>query len=148
MPPTFVYALALTVYVAVACLVLGVAALFTIPRATRSVALRVAAGMVGSFPGVLLFQALSAPIVALMLLTSGLIMSITSRGGWIDAALIGVGLIALAVFTLASLAGFCVGWRTGWEVAAGRSVRTFLREHSILGPIFRALSRFVPGLGA
>jgi hypothetical protein len=87
MPPTFVYALALTVYVAVACLVLGVAALFTIPRATRSVALRVAAGMVGSFPGVLLFQALSAPIVALMLLTSGLIMSITSRGGWIDAAL-------------------------------------------------------------
>jgi hypothetical protein len=146
MPPTFAYAMALMAYIAVACIVWGVAVLLAIPRGTRCLAGRVAAGMAGSFPGVFLFQVLSAPIVAVILLTSGLIMSVTSRGGWIDAALLGMGIVALATFVFASVAGFYMGWRAGWEVAAGRSGRGFLRGHSILGGIFRALGRWVPAL--
>ncbi len=148
MPPTFVYAMALMAYIAVACFVWSVAVLLAVPRATRSFALRVAAGMAGSFPGVFVFQVLSAPIVALMLLASGLIMSVTARGWWIDAALIGVGLITLVLFAVASLAGFYVGWRAGWEVAAGRSARDFLRGQGILGVFFRALGKWVPALRA
>ena len=136
------------VYIAVACLVWGVAGLLAVPQATRPMALRVAAGMIGSFPGVFLFQVLSAPIVALILVASGLIMSVTSRGGWIDAALLGMGVIALAIFAFASLVGFYMGWRAGWEVAAGRSARGFLRGHSILGAFFRVLGSWVPALRA
>lgn len=148
MPPTFAYAMALIAYVALAGVVWTVAILLAIPRGTRPVALRVAAGMAGSFPGVLLFQALSAPIVALILLSSGLVMSATSRGDWIDAVLIGLGVVALAIFAFASLVGFYVGWRAGWEVAAGRSVRVFLLSDSVLGVAFRLLARWVPALRA
>ena len=144
MPPTFAYAMALTAYIALACVVWGLSILLAGPRATRPVALRVAAAMAGSFPGVFLFQALSAPIVALILLSSGFVMSATARGGWIDAVLIGLGVIALGVFAVASLAGFYAGWRAGWEIAAGRSARAYLLGHGILGVIFRVLGRWMP----
>ncbi len=136
----------LIAYIALACIVWGLAILLAVPRATRPLASRVAAGMAGSFPGVFVFQALSAPVVALILLASGLVMSITARGGWIDVALIGLGVVALAIFALASLAGFYAGWRAGWEAAAGRSARVYLAGHTILGVVFRVLRRWLPAL--
>ena len=142
MPPTFAYAVALAAYVALACVVWSVAIILAIPRGTRPVAKRIAAGMAGSFPGVLLFQLVSAPLAALILLSSGLVMAVTQRGGWVDAVLIGLGVIALGVVALASVVGFYTGWRTAWEWASGRSAREFLINHSVIGLGLRRARRF------
>jgi hypothetical protein len=135
MPPTFAYAMALLAYLALACVVWALAIVLAVPRETRPIAVRLAAGMAGSFPGVVLFQLLSVLIVAPILLAAGLITRVTARGGWIDAAMVGLAVMALAIFALASLAGFYVGWRAGWEIAAGRSARVLL--------VFRAVSRWM-----
>jgi hypothetical protein len=73
---------------------------------------------------------------------------VTGEGGWIDVVVVGLLLSALAIFALASLAGFYTGWRVGWEVAAGRSAWTFLFRCGILGIVFRAIGRWVPALRA
>jgi hypothetical protein len=115
MPPTFAYILALTAYVAVACVVWSIAIVLAFPRRTRALAKKIAAGMAGSFPGVFLFQLLSAPLLALVLLTIGGISYFFRPP---DIVIIVMVLFIVSIPTVASLLGFYTGWRVAWELAA------------------------------
>jgi hypothetical protein len=131
MPPTFLYLLALMVYFVAACAVWTVAVILAFSHRRRALAKKIAAGMAGSFPGVFLFQIITTPLVALILLT---IAGISHLGQPPN--------IIIAV--IASLLGFYTGWRVAWELAAGRSTREFLRTDRILAPVVRFLRRRLP----
>ncbi len=61
MPPTFVFFLAALIYVAVACIVWLTAMILAIPGRTRLFAFKMAAGMAGTFPGIIVSQILFVP---------------------------------------------------------------------------------------
>jgi hypothetical protein len=144
MPPTFAYVLALTAYIAVACAVWCVAIVLALPRRTRALAKKIAAGMAGSFPGVFLFQFLSAPFLAFVLLTIGGISYFFRPPDVINILL---ALFIISIPAAASLLGFYTGWRVAWELAAGRSARAFLEADRLLGPAVRFLRKRFPFLG-
>jgi hypothetical protein len=145
MPPTFLYILALMIYFVVACAVWTVAIILAFSHRRRALAKKIAAGMAGSFPGVFLFQLISAPLVALILLT---IIGISHLGQPPDIiiAILAplVVLFIIGIPAVASLLGFYTGWRVAWELAAGRSAREFLRTDRILAPVVRFLRRRLP----
>jgi hypothetical protein len=143
MPPTFAYILALMLYVAVACAVWSVAIVLAFPQRTRVFAKKIAAGMAGSFPGVFLFQLISAPLLAVILLT---IAGISHFFRPPDVIIIVLALFIIAIPAVASLLGFYIGWRVAWELAAGRSVREFLRTDRVLAPVVHFLHRRLPFL--
>jgi hypothetical protein len=143
MPPTFAYILALMAYIAVACVVWSMAIVLAFPRRTRTLAKKIAAGMAGSFPGVFLFQLLSAPFLALVLLTIGGISHFFRPP---DIIIIALVLFIVSIPTVASVLGFYTGWRVAWELAAGRSARKFLEADRILGPAVRFLRKRMPFL--
>jgi hypothetical protein len=145
MPPTFAYILALMVYIGAACVVWGVAIVLAFPQRTRALAKKIAAGMAGSFPGVFLFQLISVPLLAVILLT---IAGISHFFRPPDAVIIVLALVIISIPTAASLLGFYTGWRVAWELAAGRSAREFLQTDRVLGPVVRFLRRRLPFLGA
>ena len=139
--------MALMLYIAAACVVWFVAVLLAIPRRTRALAKRIAAGMAGSFPGVFLFQVISAPMVALFLLMFAAIFAVfRPTGSWEVACFTGLFLGTVGLVAAASLLGFYAGWRIAWELAAGRSARTFLSADPVIGPIVRFLTRRLPFL--
>lgn len=142
MPPYFVYVLALTLYLMVACGVWFGAVVLAFPRRTRAFARKMAAGMAGSFPGVFLFQMISAPLVALFLLVFAVIFAVfRPAGDGETACFIGLFFAMVGWVAAASLLGFYTGWRIAWELAAGRSVRAFLTTDQVLGPFVRFLRR-------
>src|SRR6266852_3654219 len=143
MPPTFAYILALIVYIAAACAVWIVAIVLAFPQRTRALAKKIAAGMAGSFPGVFLFQLISAPLLAVMLLT---IAGISHFLRPPDVIIIVLALFIISIPAVASLLGFYTGWRVAWELAAGRSAREFLRSDRVIGPVVRLLRRRLPFL--
>ncbi len=144
MPPAFVYIHLLILYVAVACVVWIVAAVLAIPHRTRMLAKKIAVGMAGSFPGVFIFQLLSAPLLALVLLIVGVLSRLFRTP---DVLIIVFALCILSVPAVASLLGFYAGWRVAWELAAGRSAREFLAKDRAVGPLLRFLRRGLPFLG-
>ena len=144
MPPTFAYILALMAYIVVACAVWFVAIILAFPPRTRALAKKIAAGMAGSFPGVFLFQVICAPLVALVLFTIGGIAHFFQPPGVVLVLLL---LFVVSIPTSASLLGFYTGWRVAWELAAGRSARTFLETDRVLGPAVRFLRSRLPFLG-
>ena len=147
MPPTFIYILALMGYFAVACAVWFVAIVLAVPQRTRALAKRLAAGMAGSFPGVFLFQFLAAPVVVFVLLLIGAIFWLFHPGDTGAGVLIVVlALLTFGIVAAASLLGFYAGWRTAWELAAGRSPRAFLSSDRLLGPSVRYLRGRLPFL--
>src|SRR5947208_3398000 len=133
--PLALYMLALGAYVAFACLVWCVCLVLPFSSRTRTLGFRIAAAMLGSFPGVFLFQMLSVPkIGAIALLGLGLVSSI----GPSEFALgigVGLGLTMFANFAIASTLGFYVGWRLAWEIASGRSVRELITSGRLVRPI-------------
>jgi hypothetical protein len=147
MPPYFPYIYALMAYIAIACAVWFVAVVLAFPRRTRKFAKRIAAGMAGSFPGVFLFQLLSAPLAVVVLLLFGEIFSVFKpAGGWEDICFIGLFLGTVGLVAVMSLLGFYTGWRVAWELAAGRSARAFLVTDRVLGPVVRFLRKRLPFL--
>jgi hypothetical protein len=143
MPPTFAYILALTVYFVAACAVWTVAVVLAFSPRTRGLAKKIAAGMAGSFPGVFLFQLISAPLVALLLLT---IFGLSHFFRPPDVIIIVLALFIISIPAIASLLGFYTGWRLAWELAAGRSPREFLRTDRVLAPVVSFLRRRLPFL--
>lgn len=145
MPPTFLYLLALMVYFLAACAVWAVAIILAFSHRRRALAKKIAAGMAGSFPGVFLFQLISAPVVVLILLS---IAGLAHLGQPPDAIIAVIApLVVLFVFAIpaiASLLGFYTGWRVGWELAAGHSAREFLRTDRLLAPVVGFLLRRLP----
>jgi hypothetical protein len=147
MPPTFLYLLALMVYIAAACVVWTVAIVLAFSHRRRALAKKIAAGMAGSFPGVFIFQLISAPPVALILV---IIAGVSHFGQPPDVVIaILAPLIVLFIISIpavASLLGFYTGWRVAWELAAGRSARELLQTDRVLGPLVRFLRRRLPFL--
>ena len=147
MPPTFLYLLALMVYVAIACAVWMVAIVLAFSHRRRALAKKIAAGMAGSFPGVFIFQLISAIPVALILLTIAGIPHFGQPPDIIIAILAPLMvLFIICIPAVASLLGFYAGWRVAWELAAGRSAREFLQADRVLGPVVRFLRRRLPFL--
>jgi hypothetical protein len=127
MPPTFVYFLALSAYLCFGAVALALAAALAVVPAARVMAKRLAGGVIGSYPGVFLFQALSLPV----LMALGLLIWLLNRAFQSDtvvAAAVGLteAMLILGVFAAASLAGFVTGWSVGAEVATGMSIRAAL----------------------
>jgi len=141
MPPTFAYIMALMLYIAAACVVWIVAIGLAFSPRTRTLAKKIAAGMAGSFPGVFLFQLISAPLFALMLLA---VFAMSHFFRPPDVIIIFLALFIIAIPAVASLLGFYTGWRVAWELAAGRSAREFLRTDRILAPVVSFLRRRLP----
>src|SRR5205809_8101439 len=128
MPPTFAYILALMVYFAAAYAGWMIAIVLAFSPRTRALAKKIAAGMAGSFPGVFLFQIISAPLVGLVLLA---IFGVSHFFRPPDVIIIVLVLFIIIIPAIASLLGFYTGWRVAWELAAGRSAREFLRSDQI-----------------
>ena len=143
MPAIVPYILALMVYIAAASAVWIVAIVLALSPRNRALAKKIAAGMAGSFPGVFLFQLLSAPLVAVMLMT---VAGISHFFRPPDVIIIVLALFIISIPAFASLLGFYTGWRVAWELAAGRSGREFLQTDRVLGPVVRVLRRWLPFL--
>src|SRR4051812_1912500 len=95
MPATFLYILALWIYLAGACCVWFTALVLAFLPNSRLTAKKLAAGMTLSFPGVFTFQILAAPVVLLVLL---LVMAI----GWAAGpSYEGTGALLILFFILA-----------------------------------------------
>ena len=136
---TFPYFLALlsglTAHLAVAGLVWVVALCLAPFPSRRPLAKQLAAGMAGTFPGVLLLLLLSVPVVVLaLLLVSGL-----AKLNLPDAVISFLLLCSISIPIVASLRGLYVGWRVAWEWAAGRSPGEIIASEWLLGRIWRCL---------
>lgn len=137
------YISALMIYVSFALIGLVGCLAFALSATYRQTAKRIAWGIVGSFPGVFLFQGLSVPFVALTLfLFLGLnqLTSDLSGASLIVFAVFGL-LSTFGVFAAASIAGFLVGWRVGYQVASGLSFRAALETSRILSYLLRIVGR-------
>jgi hypothetical protein len=73
--------------------------------------------MACTFPGVLCYQALTAPVVGAILLGSYLL----SKTLEVKAVSFAGALLALCLMAGMSFLGFFEGWRIGWRFAKGRS---------------------------
>ncbi|MGZ3158041.1 MAG: hypothetical protein ACXU7H_03065 [Burkholderiaceae bacterium] len=130
----FAYLALLFVYICVASLGL----LFCLALATsstkRKIAKKVAGGIIGSFPGVFLFQILSIPLVAsavLLFLSLNQVVGELHGVSQVIYSLIAL-VFTLGLFAAASVVGFFVGWGVGYRVASGASLRTALKASDIL----------------
>lgn len=132
------YLFAMTAYLAVACAVWMLALLLSLFPATRAFAKRSAAGVAGSFPGLLLSQLLCAPVVGGVLL---LFKDVIGLERLSDAGRDAVAFSAVIVPALAAGWSFVAGWRAAWAWAAGRSWRLSLETDWVFGPLLRRSAR-------
>ena len=101
--------------------------------------------MAGTFPFVFAYQIVAAFFVAALLLTASAFLKIlepsspamTQNTLAIVISIAGA-LLSFGAMLITSLAGFCEGWRTGWEYGKGRPFPEVLYET----PIVKILSRF------
>ena len=129
MPPTFLYAMALVLWVMFACFVWLVAALMALAPRTRPLAWPTALAMAATFPGVFLFQAVAAPLIALIVLPFVLWdFEGTTTNPFVVAIGIAAVLPIFVIMAAMSLLGFTEGWRVGWRVAEGQSLRDAVRS--------------------
>lgn len=140
MPPTFIYLMFFVIWVGVAVAAWIVAATLALLPGKRHIGLRLASAVTGTFPGVITYQVLAAPIVAMLLLAMRLFWKIlepgpgttTSNPAVIVVSIVSAAL-AFAVVLAMSLVGFWEGWRFGWALAAGESFMSIIRR----GLLFR-----------
>lgn len=140
MPPPFLYLLFLALWVLLALAAWTVAAVLSLSSRRRKMGLQLAAAMAGTFPGVLIYQLLAAPIVAAVLGAAWLVWkmlespssTVTSSPLVIASSTVSVGLVFIVVVIM-SVTGFWEGWRLGWAFAAGKGFWSVVRT----GPLFR-----------
>src|SRR6202044_2333341 len=100
----------------------------------RPVAKRFAGGIIGSFPGVFVFQIFALPIFCTILFLLWQLSHFTNDlHGFAQI----IWAITVVVFTfgflaVASMAGFLVGWRVGFKVASGVDITTAMMQERIL----------------
>ena len=147
MPPTLLYLSALAVWVVVAVAVWLVAAAMSVRRAWRVTAGSLALAMAATFPAVLVFQIVAAPIVAAVLV-GGLAVckaiepgpSTTTTNPAVIAGMIVVACLPFLCAALSSVAGFVEGWCLGWSVGKGERFSTALWQGPVLRRVGRVLS--------
>jgi hypothetical protein len=119
MPPTFAYFLAFAAYLCFGAAVLVFAAALAIVPAARLTARRLAGGVIGSYPGVLVFQVLSLPVLVCLWLVAWVLSHFMAPS---FAAGMTAAVLFLGVFAGASVVGFMTGWSAGADVATGMSI--------------------------
>jgi hypothetical protein len=139
MSPAIPYLLALAMHIALALLVWLAALMIAILPENRLLAKQIAIGMMGSFPGVFLFQLLCIPVLAIVLIG----LNVASWFARPHDIIIVISVIVLMGLPLiASIRGFCFGWRIASEWALGRSPMRTINSDWLLGPISRILRKF------
>lgn len=143
-PPTFLYLMCLVLWVAGACLVWVAAGFLFLRTRTRALAKRMCFAMAGTFPFVFAYQAIAAPVVAVLLFFAwafGKILepgtSTMTQNPLVIGVSVGAVLISFVAVAAASVGGFYEGWRAGWLYGKGRALREVLFE----GPTFRRIRR-------
>jgi hypothetical protein len=146
LPPTFIYFLALIVWVFLGCLVWLLAGAMALDRATRRKGLAAALAMAATFPSVFLFQAAAAPLLAGMvfgvswlsrILDPAFTVTHVTTNGLVIAMNIGTALLAFVTMLTVSIIGFLEGWMLGWSCAHGERFRDVIKR----GPTARLLQR-------
>jgi hypothetical protein len=134
MPRTSGYMMLLFAYLLVGGIGLGICSLLALLPPTRRVAARLAGGIVGSFPGVFLFQVLAIPALIVMFAIFWLVLRLLGPLDGLAQIVWNVSVIAsmLGMFALSSAAGFVVGWRVGTRLATGMSFRRAVRASRLL----------------
>jgi hypothetical protein len=145
-PPTFIYFLALSVWIPLACLVWVPAGVMALNRGTRRKGLALALAMAATFPSVFLFQAAAAPLIAAMVFgvvwLSGILDPVSTvthvtTNRLVIAMISGIVLLAFFTMLTVSVVGFFEGWLLGWRYAHGERFRDVIRR----GPTARLLQR-------
>jgi hypothetical protein len=139
----FAYLAALLTYVCIAGLGLVFCLALALSPSHRQSAKQIAGGVIGSFPGVFLFQAVSAPLVAVaVLLFLGMHQVTGELSGASQAIVVVLALLStLGLFAAASVARFLVGWGVGYRVASGMPFKVPLRASRILDYPLRIADR-------
>ena len=103
--------------------------------------------MVGTFPGVFIFQLVAAPVAFAVLLVVWLVgrlidpgNSTTTENPIVIGTSIAVILADLLIVGGMSILGFYEGWRAGWQISKGRRWRDAI-EHGPSARIFRCLRK-------
>jgi hypothetical protein len=102
LPPTFIYFVALPVWMTLACLVWLLAGVMALNRGTRRKGWSLALAMAATFPSVFLFQAVAAPLIAAMIVGLAWVSAIldpastthATSNGLVVAMAIGTALLA------------------------------------------------------
>jgi len=143
MPPTFAYVIALFCYVCAAGVGLAVCAALAVVPSLRTSVRRIAGGIMGSLPGVFLFQMLSIPLLGIAWMLFWTVSKVigplegTSQIIWNVVVIIAF----VGGFAIASVVGFLVGWRIGARIATGISPVEAVRTSRLLG---WAISAVIP----
>jgi hypothetical protein len=146
LPPTFIYFVALLVWIPLACLVWFLAGVMALNRGTRRKGLALALAMAATFPSVFLFQAAAAPLIAAMVVgvawLSGILdpastVTHVTTSGLVVATVSGITLLAFVIMLTVSIVGFFEGWLLGWRCAHGERFRDVIKR----GPTARLLRR-------
>jgi hypothetical protein len=146
LPPTFIYFVALLVWIPLAGLVWFVAGVMALNRGTRRKGLALALAMAATFPSVFLFQAAAAPLIVAMVVgvawLSGILdpastVTHVTTNGLVIAMISGTALLAFVTMLTVSVVGFFEGWLLGWRCAHGERFRDVIKR----GPTARLLRR-------
>ena len=137
------YALILIIYIFVGLIGLVFCLFIGITESRRSIAKRLAGGIIGSYPGVFIFQFLSLPfIVVALLFFLGVKESFGEPSGVLGLfyALLAISSIG-GTFTLATFTGFFVGWGCGYRYASGMPFKAAIKASNILTFLFRLIKQ-------
>lgn len=134
MSPIFGYVMILAMYVMAALAGLAICLVLAALPSMRRASAQIAGGIIGSFPGVFLFQALAAPF---LFITFVVLWSVQHVIGPFDgAAQIAWGALVVistfGFFLSVSIIGFTIGWRIGARAASGMPIRSALRASNLL----------------
>jgi hypothetical protein len=128
------YVSALALWILIACIIWCAAGfMFLVPR-TRSSAWPMSLAMASTFPFVFAYQIMAVPAVMVMFLFAVAVSRFLEPGGSTtqNPVIIGVSIFAflgaMIVFLASSVVGFLDGWRAGWRLASGRTLKEALSD--------------------
>jgi len=139
MPPTIAFVMVWGAYLAAAATgIVACLAAAALP-AWRPFALRVAGGIAGSIPGMMILQAFAVPVLALVY---GLFWMVSRLIGPLDGAAqiawnVTVIIAFLAVPAILSVVGFIVGWGIGVRIAGGATLKRALDASRLISAAAR-----------
>ena len=133
MPPTFAFIICLCAYLAISVLIFLVAGILSAFKATRRLGIRIAAGALLSFPGMILFQIIVFPFAIIAMLSAGacfwLLGSCQELRQYIEISFL---LLSVCIFAAGSAFGIYFGYRTAWIVFGGAPWGSVMRSDYVV----------------
>ena len=133
MPPTFAYVMCLMAYLALMVVGLAVCVLLFLVPSKRRFALRLCLAILGSLPGILVFQfVVGIPLGILLAIVLGFYAAFHPPD-WVQWT-VGIPTILIMFVSLAaaSLLGCYTGSQIGWQTGAGVSLRAAIAEQRVI----------------